>query len=215
MLVILIAALPINAAFASRRVLSAEPRQKMLRYARTVVVLWCVTALAAYALRLHGLDLTNIGVRGVQRAPQLALGLFSLVAPLVALLAGAPRTLKPQYAQALRAIVPENRAQWAAFVCVAATAAICEELLYRGYALTTIAAMAGSMTAAVAVSCLAFGFAHAYQGRTGIVGATISGLFYSLVFLATGSLYPCIIGHFAQDLAAAAVLARPAIASSH
>ncbi len=214
-LLILIAALPINSALTGRRIrsLPLTPQAKLFRYGRTIVVLWSVTALALYALRLHGLDGASVGIRPPHEAAELGLGLISLLAPLLATLAGAPRALRPDYVVALRAVVPTDRVQWASFVVVAATASICEEFLYRGYALSLIADLTGSVVIGVLASTLAFGFAHAYQGRAGIAGATVSGLLYAAVFLVTGSLYPCIIGHFVQDIAGAAVLSRRIVAS--
>jgi uncharacterized protein len=212
-LLLLIAALPINSALVGRRIqsLSPAPRSKLFRYGRTVLVLWSLTALAVYALRLHGLSVDYVGVRMPHSEAELALGLIVLVAPLVALLAGASR--RAEQAQGLRAIIPTDGVQWIAFVAVAASAAICEEFLYRGYALTLIAALTTSVPLGVAASALAFGFAHAYQGKTGIVGATISGLLFSFVFLLTGSLYPCMIGHFVQDIAGGAILSRRSVAA--
>lgn len=209
-LLILIAALPINSALTGRRIRAVPLTRhaKLLRYGRTVVVLWSVTALALYALRLHGLDAASVGIRPPHEPAQLLLGLVSLLAPLLATLAGAPRSLRPDYVVALRAVVPTDRAQWSCFFVVAASASLCEEFLYRGYALVLIADLTGSVVMGVLTSTLAFGFAHAYQGKAGIVGATVSGLLYAAVFLVTGSLYPCIIGHFVQDIAGAAVLSR-------
>lgn len=214
-LLILIAALPINSALTGRRIRSLPPTReaKLFRYGRTVVVLWSVTALALYALRLHGLDAASVGIRPPPKAAELGLGLISLLAPLLATLAGAPRSLRPDYVVALRAVVPTDRVQWACFFVVAASASICEEFLYRGYALVLIASLTGSVIVGVLTSTLAFGFAHAYQGKVGIAGATVSGLLYAAVFLVTGSLYPCIIGHFVQDIAGAAVLSRRMIAT--
>lgn len=209
-LAILILALPINSALAGRRIrsLRPEPRAKTFLYARTIVVLWAVTAFAIYALRLHGLGLDYVGIRPPHRLAELWLGLLSLVAPLVASFAGEPRRLSEPYAHALRAVVPAGRYQWVLFVAVAATAGICEEFLYRGYALTILSAMTGSVAFGVAASTVAFGLAHAYQGRTGVVGATISGLLYAALYLLSGSLYPCMLGHFVQDIAGGAVLSR-------
>jgi uncharacterized protein len=211
-LLLLVAALPINSALVGRRIqtLSWSPKQKLFRYARTIIVLWALTALAVYALRLHGRGVDYVGVRMPHSAPELAAGLIVLVAPLLALLAGASRTMET--AKGLRAIVPDDPLQWAAFVGVAASAGICEEFLYRGYALTLIATLTGSVPLGVAASTLAFGFAHAYQGKTGIIGATISGLLFAIVFLTTASLYPCMIGHFIQDIAGAAILTRRSVA---
>jgi membrane protease YdiL (CAAX protease family) len=207
-LLLLIAALPINSALVGRRIqtLTFNPRQKLIRYARTILVLWSLTALAAYALRLHGRSVEYVGVRMPHSESELAAGLVVLAAPLAALLAGAPRTAPA--AKGLQAIVPADAAQWSAFVAVAASAGICEEFLYRGYALTLIAKLTASVPLGVAASTLAFGFAHAYQGRRGIAGATLSGLLFAAVFLVTGSLYPCMIGHFVQDIAGGAILSR-------
>jgi uncharacterized protein len=209
-LLILILALPLNSALAGRRIRSqpATSRTQTLRYARTIVVLWSVTALAAYALRLHHLNFADVGVRAPHFPAEFGLGLVVLVAPALASLVRAPRSLSPEYAEALRAIVPVASTQWVWFVALAATAGVCEEFLYRGYALTLIAALTGSIAMGVVASTLAFGFAHAYQGTTGIVGATVSGLLYASIFLLTGSLYPCMIGHFVQDIAGALVLSR-------
>jgi membrane protease YdiL (CAAX protease family) len=181
---------------------------KYIRYARTVAILWSLTALALYALRLHHLDATYVGLRPPRFILELAAGLITLVAPLLTSVSGALSVIEGDYARALRAVVPADPPQWIAFVPVAATAGICEEFLYRGYALTILSSMTGSIVVGALLSSIAFGIGHAYQGRTGVVGATITGLLYAAVFLATGSLYPCMLGHFVQDIAGAAVLSR-------
>jgi len=216
-LVILIAALPINSALVGRRLRSStgSPSSKYFRYVRTIVVLWSVTALAVYALRLHGIGARDVGLLMPHAPWEMALGCLTLIAPLVALLAGAPRGLSPDYAAALRAIVPDGSAQWALFWLVAASAGVCEEFLYRGYLLWVVSRLTGDLLLGVVASTLAFGFAHAYQGRNGIVGATISGGLYAVVLLVTGSLYPCMIGHFVQDLAGAAIVTRRRASVAH
>lgn len=209
-LVVLLIALPLVALVMRKRVRasSTDPAIKRLRYARTIVVLWSVTVLAVYALRLHGLSPMSVGLRPVRHPSDLALGLVTLAAPLLAALLGAHRELRGDYAQALRAVVPARPSEWLWFVPVAASAGICEEFLYRGYALTVLSALTGSVFAGVVLSSVAFGLAHAYQGRTGMFGASFTAVVYCAVFLATGSLYPCMLGHFVQDIAGALVLSR-------
>lgn len=209
-LLILIIALPLLSLWTGKRIRTAgtAPAIKYFRYARTVLILWSLTALALYALRLHGLEPTYVGLRPPRYLAELGLGLVTLAAPVLASVGGARRVLSHDYAQALRAVVPADSTQWLGFVPVAASAGICEEFLYRGYALTIIGSMAGSLAIGALLSSVAFGFGHAYQGRAGILGATITGLIYAAVFLATGSLYPCMLGHFVQDIAGAAVLSR-------
>ena len=208
-LLVLIVALPVLSVLAGRRIrASAAGGTKLFRYARTVVIVWSVTALALYALRLHHLDASSVGVRPPHHPIELLAGLITLIAPLLASASGSRRIIEGDYARALRAVVPSNRAEWIAFVVVAASAGICEEFLYRGYALTVLSTLTGSVVAGTVLSSLAFGLGHAYQGRAGMAGTTITGVLYAIVFLATGSLYPCMIGHFVQDIVGATVLSR-------
>jgi membrane protease YdiL (CAAX protease family) len=209
-LLILMVALPILSLLVGKRIRAAggDPAAKYFRYARTVVILWSLTVFALYALRLHHLDPTYVGVRPPRYLAELGLGLVSVVAPLLAYIAGATRELSDDYARALRAVVPADRPQWIWFVAVAASAGICEEFLYRGYALTIISDLTKNTAVGAVASSLAFGMGHAYQGKTGMIGATLSGFLYAGVFIITGSLYPCMLGHFIQDIAGAAVLSQ-------
>ena len=209
-LLILLIALPLVSLWTGKRIRAAAttPAAKLLRYARTIVILWSLTALALYALRLHNIDPTYVGLQPPHFAWQLAFGLLPLVAPLVTALVRGQRVLNDDYARALRAIVPADLSQWIVFVPLAASAGICEEFLYRGFALRELSAMSGNVAYGALLSSVAFGIGHAYQGRPGIIGATITGLLYAGVYLASGSLYPCMLGHFMQDIAGAAVLSR-------
>ena len=209
-LLILLIALPLISLWTGKRIraAAATPGAKLLRYARTIVILWSLTALALYALRLHNIDPTLVGLRPPHSWWELFIGLIPLAAPLAASLSRGQRALNDDYARALRAIVPASLSQWILFVPLAASAGICEEFLYRGYALNILGSLTGSVLYGVVLSCIAFGFGHAYQGRPGMIGATITGFLYAGVYLATGSLYPCMLGHFMQDIAGAVVLSR-------
>jgi membrane protease YdiL (CAAX protease family) len=192
---------------AKTRALEDTPARKRARYARTMLVLWTMTALAIYALSLHGESLADVGFH-----PPNSL-LWYLAGPvLVAVLltaSGAGRgDVSESYARAVRIVVPRDAFEWAWFVPVAATAALCEEFLYRGYALTQVAGLTGSVAAGVVVSSIAFGLAHAYQGRIGMAGTALTGILYAAMFVAGGSLWPCMIAHFLQDIVGAALLSR-------
>jgi len=65
-----------------------------------------------------------------------------------------------------------------------------------------------SVIVGVVLSAVAFGLGHAYQGRIGMAGTAITGLLYAALFLASGSLVPCMLAHFMQDMFGAALLAR-------
>jgi len=208
MLAILIVAVPIVAALTARRFArpAVAAASKIGRYLRTIAVLWLVTALAIYALRLYGQRPSDVGVRAPHAPIELLAGL--VVAAALLLLSAGRSEIGPDYARRIRVVVPASTIEWALFVGLAATAGMCEEFLYRGYALVKVAQLLGSLSAGVVISSVAFGLAHSYQGRMGMIGASVAGFLYALVFLATGSLLPCMIGHFAQDIGGALLLAR-------
>ena len=208
-LALLVIAVPaFGALMASRaRDVDDAERRKHARYARTMLVLWTMTALALYALALHGETAADVGLHAPDNP--LWFGVGPLIVAILLAMSGAGRgDISEPYARAIRAVVPKTAADWMWFVPVAATAALCEEFLYRGYALTQIAAFTHSVTAGAIVSSIAFGLGHAYQGRIGMAGAAITGLFYSGLFLLGGSLVPCMMAHFLQDIVGAALLSR-------
>lgn len=208
-LALLVIAVPALSVLSGRRIrsLPSSSSGKLWRYARTVIILWAVTAAALYALRINGLTAAIVGVRPPHENWQLLLGLVWVAVMLVTVAAGA-RRYDADYRRALSAVVPATAVEWSAFVPVALTAGICEEFLYRGYALWVILSLTGNVWAAVLISSLAFALGHAYQGRPGMAGAFISGVFYASVFLISGSLLPCMLGHFTQDIVGAAILRR-------
>jgi len=208
-LVLLVIAVPALGALVAARLKSVEdsPARKRARYARTMLILWTMTALAYYALQLHGQTPADIGLRAPHNVLWYAVG--PLIVALLLSMSGAGRgDISTDYARAIRPVIPNDAVDWCWFVAVAATAAICEEFLYRGYALMQIAALTHSIIAGVVISAVAFGLGHAYQGRIGMAGTAITGLLYAALFLASGSLVPCMLAHFMQDMFGAALLAR-------
>jgi membrane protease YdiL (CAAX protease family) len=208
-LALLVLAVPAFGALMASRMRDAEDaeRRKHARYARTLLVLWSMTALALYALGLHGESAADVGLHAPDNPVWFGVGPF-VVALLLGMSGAGRGDISETYARAIRRVVPRTAADWIWFVPVAATAGLCEEFLYRGYALTQIAAFTHSVTAGVLVSSIAFGLGHAYQGRIGMAGAAITGLLYSGLFLLSGSLVPCVMAHFLQDIVGAALLSR-------
>src|SRR5262245_10416737 len=83
-------------------------------------------------------------------------------------------------------------------------AAFGEELVYRGYLMNRVADVGGRTRPAWIVSYLvisvAFGLGHLYQGPSGVIDATISGLILGGVYLACGrNLWPAILAHGLSD----------------
>lgn len=83
-------------------------------------------------------------------------------------------------------------------------AALGEELVWRGYALPRVAVLLGggrfSWIASLLIVNVAFGLAHLYQGVPGVIEAAVGGVFYGLVYLATGrNLIAPMVCHFVSN----------------
>lgn len=79
------------------------------------------------------------------------------------------------------------------------TAAVGEELLFRGFLqgrlLALLSGRRGAGSLAVFVQAALFGLAHAYQGATGILVTGMLGAAFGLFYLRANSLWPLVIAH--------------------
>src|SRR2546425_962185 len=82
---------------------------------------------------------------------------------------------------------------------LAVTAGLCEEFLYRGFALWYFTSLAGSVAGFVLAAVL-FGLGHLYLGRMHVVRTAIVGAVFGLLVIGTGSLWVAIVLHAAMDL---------------
>ena len=105
----------------------------------------------------------------------------------------------------LRELLPRNGSERGVFAVLSAAAGLGEELAYRGYAVSALAPIVGVGPAA-AVTSVAFGVLHGYQGSLGMSRASVIGGVFAFGFIASGSLWPPIIAHAAIDVLAGIVL---------
>src|SRR5260370_1410853 len=99
-------------------------------------------------------------------------------------------------------ILPQSRAEVIPFFALGVTAGVCEEFLYRGFAMTAFLRWGLPLWIAVVASSLLFGLAHLYQGRGGFVSTTILELLFGATRAAVLSLVPVMLCHIGGDLAA-------------
>jgi membrane protease YdiL (CAAX protease family) len=104
--------------------------------------------------------------------------------------------------QSTLALLPRTAQERRLFTVVGVTAGVCEEWLYRGFFLAVVAAVTGDAPSfvLVAIAAVAFGLAHAYQGRAGVVATGVLGGVMAVLYLDTGSLLLPVLLHALIDL---------------
>jgi membrane protease YdiL (CAAX protease family) len=201
--------------------LRSDPSARRSFYRRLLVLEWGL-AVVAFVIWLSapGVDAGQVGLRWPEQWPgPLTLVVVVLVvvfvlvstralrggalleAPDAARRRGEGRHSEPPGAATL-AVLPRTAGERRLFTVVGVTAGVCEEWLYRGFFLAVVAAVAGGVTdeVLVVVAGVAFGLAHAYQGRAGIVTTGVLGGVLAALYLSTGSLLLPVLLHAAIDL---------------
>jgi membrane protease YdiL (CAAX protease family) len=109
-------------------------------------------------------------------------------------------------------MLPQTPREFAIYPIAAVAGSTCEELLYRGFLISTLTSLIGT-AGAVLVSSTLFGLGHAYQGWLGIVRTTLIGIGLGVAFALTSSLWWLIIAHSVANLSGV-LLARRLLAES-
>ena len=104
--------------------------------------------------------------------------------------------------RSILALLPRTDEERRLFTLVGITAGLCEEWLYRGFFLAVVSAVAGGAPSfvLVVVAAVAFGLAHAYQGRAGVIATGVLGGLMAALYLDTGSLLLPVLLHVLIDL---------------
>jgi membrane protease YdiL (CAAX protease family) len=211
--------------------LRTEPGARRSFYGRLLVLEWGL-ALVAFVVWLAapGVDAAAVGLTWPRSWPGpltsllVVLVLVFVVASTRALRGGAlmeataPPPRRPhgqgrhaeQPGHATLALLPRTVGERRLFTVVGVTAGICEEWLFRGFFLAVVAAVAGDLPGwvLVLIAAVAFGLAHAYQGRAGILLTGVLGGVMAALYLGTGSLLLPVLLHAAIDLRFLLVPAR-------
>jgi uncharacterized protein len=107
------------------------------------------------------------------------------------------RKLIPDFS-ALMPVTTRERLIW---VAVAVSAGICEEVVFRGWLLSTLhRSLRLDGAVLILVAAALFGLAHAYQGVTGVILTAFAGAFFCGLYVATGSLLVPILLHILIDV---------------
>jgi membrane protease YdiL (CAAX protease family) len=181
-------------------------RERMSLYLSTILFQWVAVVICGWRAWAHGFRLTELGIV----SPSLPIVAWALLgaATIGALQwfnlrrAGRSGPRGGNLRRLSRAILPHSKGELMVFLGLAFTAGICEEFLYRGFAMLVFLRMDWPTWLVVLASAALFGLAHLYQGRGGLIGTILLGLLFGMLRTVTGSLLSPILCHTAVDIAA-------------
>jgi membrane protease YdiL (CAAX protease family) len=101
---------------------------------------------------------------------------------------------------AVSALLPSTGAERLSWVLVAVSVGFCEEVVFRGYLQTQLAAFTGSASVGIALQAALFGIAHAEQGWNMAPCIAGYGVIFGVLARVRRSLWPGIASHIAIDL---------------
>lgn len=102
----------------------------------------------------------------------------------------------------LVAVLPVTAAEHVVWCVVALSAALTEEVVYRGYLRRELGRLLGRPVFGITGQALLFALAHGEQGGGAMLRYSVYALGLAVLARARGSLVPGILGHAAVDLAA-------------
>ena len=111
-------------------------------------------------------------------------------------------------------LLPVTLVEYLPYSALAITAGVCEEFIYRGFVMGALAKILLPTWLVVLLSSILFGFAHAYQGKAGIVSTGLFGVVLAIGRLLFGNLVPVMMWHAGLDLVAGVAAPRYLVESA-
>lgn len=98
-------------------------------------------------------------------------------------------------------ILPTTEKEKRLWNYVSITAAITEEIIYRGFLIFALAYLFPNVSIwlIILMASLLFGLAHTYQGLSGVIRTTVFGLIFSILYMGLESIIPLMVLHFLID----------------
>jgi uncharacterized protein len=185
-----------------------EATEKLTLYAATIAFQWLMLGVVAWRALARGLTPAELGFIGQLSVKIIVAGLLGagIIAGLQWLnlrRMGKMEGAAPDLMRKLsNRILPQSLVELLPYLALAVTAGVCEEFLYRGFAMAALARAGLPIWVVVLVTSALFGLAHAYQGRAGILGTGVLGVLLAIARIVYSSLAPVMIWHTAVDVVA-------------
>lgn len=205
--------IPLTGALQHRRIRGEgayETRQKIALYWSSVVQMAILAGAVVWAGHHAGRTPADLGLTVPPERPDLGLLLASIFLAAYAVDAGW-QLATPERRAATRArwrrdtpFMPATARELRHSLALVVSAAIGEEILYRGFLISYLTCFTGTsrtgLVLAVAVPAVVFAVSHLYQGTRAVAKIVVLACLFGAIFVVTGSLWIVIALHFVVDL---------------
>src|SRR6266704_1076822 len=182
--------------------------ERLVLYASTIAFQWLSVAVVAWRAWAHGYTASQLGLTIQDPTKVIAASIVGAVT-IAALqwlnlrrVGRLPIESRGTLQPIAERILPQSTVELLPYLALAITAGLCEEFLYRGFAMAALARAGLSAWLVILLSSLLFGLAHSYQGRGGMLMTFVVGLLLGASRLTYNSLVPAIFWHSAVDVVA-------------
>jgi membrane protease YdiL (CAAX protease family) len=182
---------------------SAEPPLPERTLAANSLVWASIAALVIYLTYRSGQPLSSIGFRWMSPAAAVALAILATLAIYVFLLAtvvvvaGLTRASQETMTAPAREIYGMfGQPSWGVILGIAGTAAVFEEIVFRGFLLTRLRVLVGGWPAAIVIGSLLFAAPHVWEGRWAVALVLPVAAVLSIAFVLARGLAVPMVAHF-------------------
>ena len=182
--------------------------ERLALYASTIAFQWFAVAVVAWRAWAHGFTAFQLGLtihdRGRIFVASIvgALTIAALQWLNLRRVGRIPVEARGPLQVLAERILPQSTVELLPYLALAITAGLCEEFLYRGFAMAVLVQVGLSAWAVVLISSVLFGLAHSYQGRGGIAMTLLIGTILGTSRIAYDCLVPAVFWHSAVDVVA-------------
>jgi uncharacterized protein len=181
---------------------------KLILYGSTIAFQWVALGVVAWRALARGLTPAQLGLAHHSTAGIVVAGLLgaALLGTFqwfnlrrIGRMTGPTPELMRKLAER---ILPTKPVELLSYCGLAVTAGVCEEFLYRGFAMAVLQRAGLPTTLVVILTAVFFGLAHAYQGRSGVMATAFMGILFGIGRLVFDSLAPMTVWHAGLDIVA-------------
>jgi uncharacterized protein len=195
-------------------ILQITSADRLALYFSTIAFQWVAVTVVGWRVWAHGYSLAELGFVihrriSIVTASVIGAAVFSTFQWFNVRRMGRLRDkARAKFQSLAERLFPQSAVERLVYVALAATAGICEEFLYRGFAMASLAHAGLPAWLAIAISSVLFGLAHIYQGRGGLISTLIIGTVFGIARIAYDSLVPVAVWHVVVDVVAGVAAPR-------